>query len=62
MEGVPTKILGRATFIQGKIYFAGVISMDSGIDREHLANTISDRYVWNKIVQSIPTERAESRR
>lgn len=33
--------------------------MDPGIDTEDLANTMSDRYVWNKIVQSIPTERAE---
>ena len=44
-----------ALFIQGKWSRAG-----SGIDREDLANTISDRNAWNKIIfQSIPTERAE---
>ena len=29
------------------------------IDREDVSNPMSDRNVWNKIVQSIPTERAE---
>ena len=29
------------------------------IDREDLSNAMSDRNVWNKIAQSIPTERAE---
>ena len=29
------------------------------IDREDLSNAMSDRNVWNKITQSIPTERAE---
>ena len=33
--------------------------MDPVIDRDDLANTMSDQYVWNKIVQSIPTEKAE---
>ena len=29
------------------------------IDRVDLSNAMSDRNVWNKIVQSIPTERTE---
>jgi len=39
-----------ALFIQGKM-----ITSDSGIVREDLANT----NVWNGTVQSVPTERAE---
>ena len=43
-----------------KMTFPGTISRDSGIDREHFADAMSDRNTWNKIiVQSIPTERAE---
>ena len=29
------------------------------IDRKDLSNAMSDRKVWNKIAQNIPTERAE---
>ena len=48
-----------ALFIQGKWRSYTMISRDSGIDREDFANAMSDRNVWNKIVQTIPTERAK---
>jgi len=36
-----------------------MISRDSGIDSDDLANAMSDQNVWNKIVHSILTVRAQ---
>ena len=47
-----TKSLELSTAIAGLVE-------GHGIDREDLSNAMSDRNVWNKIAQSIPTERAE---